>query len=383
MRALGTEEPVMAEWQRTFVSLNSPTGARNGAGFNTCQGLYYEPTGSKAKTAFIATHYNVDFAEHYLGEYMAARGYGFLGWNTRFRGNEPYFLLEHALLDIGAGVKWLKEEAGVEQLVILGNSGGGSLMGAYQSQALGVNMTATPGLALPDALGDLLPADLYISLCAHLGRPEVLTDWFDPSVTDEKDPTAIDPALNMYNPDNGPPYADEFITRYRAAQVARNHRITAWCHAELERLGGLGMFDRAFNLYRTWADLRLMDGNIDPSDRPVGVCYAGDPQKANFSPRGIGLTNTLRTWLSMWSLQDSHCRGAAHLKRITQPALVVQSTADTGVFPSDTRAIYDALGSIDKSMEMIPGDHYLVEPANARDDVADLIAGWIQTHGVT
>ena len=372
----------MAEqWQRTFVSTTSPTGSRNGAGFNPCQGLYYEPRGGGAKTALIATHYNVDFAEHYLAEYMAARGFGFLGWNTRFRGNEAFFLLEHALLDIGAGIRWLKEEAGVETLVILGNSGGGSLMGAYQSQALAVDMTPTPGLRLPEALNDLVPADLYISLCAHLGRPEVLTDWFDPSITDETDPASMDPELNMYDPANGPPYPEEFITRYRAAQKARNHRITAWCHYELDRLKGLGMFDRAFNMYRTWADLRLMDGSIDPSERPVGVCYAGDPKQANFGPRGIGLNNTLRTWLSMWSLEDSHCRGAPHLQKITQPALVIQSTADTGVFPSDTKAIYDALGSADKTMEMVPGDHYLLEPDNARADVADMIAAWLQARG--
>ena len=141
------------------------------------------------------------------------------------------------------------------------------------------------------------------------------------------------------------------------------------------------MVDRAFNLYRTWADLRLMDGELDPSERPVGVCYAGDPKAANFGPRGIGLNNTLRTWLSMWSLAESPCRGAPHLNRIIQPALVVQSTADTGVFPSDAHGILDALGSADKTLEMVTGDHYLTEPDNARDEVADLIAAWLQAHG--
>ena len=34
----------------------------------------------------IATHYQIDFSEHYLADYMATRGIGFLGWNTRFRG---------------------------------------------------------------------------------------------------------------------------------------------------------------------------------------------------------------------------------------------------------------------------------------------------------
>jgi pimeloyl-ACP methyl ester carboxylesterase len=369
----------MRPWQRKFVSTASITSARNGAGFLPCQGLYYSPTNGVPKTALIAAHYNVDFSEHYLAEYMAERGYGFLGWNTRFRGNEAFFLLEHALIDIGAGVKWLKEEAGVERVIILGNSGGGSLMAAYQSQAMGVTMTPTPGLDLPNGLYDLIEADQYISLCAHLGRPEVLTAWFDPSVTDETDPLSVDPELNMYAPANGPPYSDEFIDRYRQAQVARNHRITGWCHNEFKRLQAVGLGDRAFNLYRTWADLRLMDGNIDPSHREAGNCYIGDPRLANFHPRGIGLTNTLRTWLSMWSLKDSHCRGTPHLRRITQPALVIQSNADSGVFPSDARAIFDALGSENKRLEIVDGDHYLQVPDTTRSKVADIITDWINS----
>ena len=35
--------------------------------------------------------------------YLAERGFGFLGWNTRFRGNEAHFLLDHALAEIGVG----------------------------------------------------------------------------------------------------------------------------------------------------------------------------------------------------------------------------------------------------------------------------------------
>ena len=112
-----------------FVGLPSPTGARSEVGEHPCQGMYWTPKGQRPRVALIATHYNVDFAEHYLAPYIATRGYGFLGWNTRYRGAEDLFTLEHALIDIGAGVKWLREN-GVERVVILGNSGGGSLMGA-------------------------------------------------------------------------------------------------------------------------------------------------------------------------------------------------------------------------------------------------------------
>lgn len=371
----------MQDIDRAFVSMLSPTAPRNGAGFHPCQGLYHTPKGKRPTTAFIATHYNVDFSEHYLGEYMARRGYGFLGWNTRFRGNEAFFLLEHALIDIGVGVRWLREQAGVERVVILGNSGGGSLMGAYQSQATKPNLKPSYGLDLPAAVGDLLPCDFYVSLNAHPGRPEVLTAWMDPSVTDEFDPTSVDSSLNMYEPANGPPYSEAFVARYRAAQEARNHRITDWVHSELERLATHAMRDRAFLMQRTWADLRLMDAQLDPSERPIGQCYAGHPKQANFAPRGIGLTNTLRSWLSMWSLRESQCRGAPHLARIDVPALVVQSLADTGVFPSDAHAIHDALASADKTLRFTSGDHYLVEPADARDAIADIIAAWLASRG--
>ena len=291
--------------ERRFVALNSPTADRSDVGYHPCQGIYHLRAGSKPKTAAIATHYNADFSEHYLGEYFAERGYGFLGWNTRFRGAEAYFMLEHALIDIGVGVRWLREVAGVENVVIIGNSGGGSLMGAYQSQAAKPNLLAQPGMQLPEAANELLEADFYIALNAHMGRPEVLTSWMDPSVTDENDPTSVDPPLDMYDPANAPPYKPEFVERYRKAQQERNHRITAWAWSELARLEERGLSDRLFTMQRAWADLRMLDGALDPSDRPVGVCYAGDPKSANYGPMGIGYANTCQTWLSMWSLEHS------------------------------------------------------------------------------
>jgi len=366
---------------RTFVALDSATSGANPAGYHPGQGVYWTPDGEpQPKVAFIATHYNVDFSEHYLAPYLAEQGYGFLGWNTRYRGVEGWFLLEHALIDIAAGVRWLRDEAGVETLVLLGNSGGGSLMAAYQSQATSPSIEPVAGMKLPDAVFELPPGDLYVSLQAHIGRPEVLTDWFDPSVTDESDPLSCDPTLDMYNPGNGPPFAPEFVTRYRAAQKARNDRITDWTLAELERLQASGGWDRNFPVHRVWADLRYLDPALDPSDRPLNTCYLGPPQWANRSPYGIAASCTLRTWLSMWSLRTSHCRGVPHLQRISLPSLVIQSTADTGVFPVDAHAIHDALGSADKRLELIAGDHYLTTPDNARAEAADLVAAWTAEH---
>jgi pimeloyl-ACP methyl ester carboxylesterase len=359
-----------------FIGRVSPTAPRIQAGGHPCQGIYWTPKGQRPRTALIATHYNVDFTEHYSAPYFAGRGFGFLGWNTRYRGAEDQFILEHALIDIGVGVKWLREEAGVERVVILGNSGGGSLMGAYQAEAIAPTLAGNLKGAGADALAALPGADLYISLNAHKGRPEVLTDWMDGSVVDEFDPTKTDPALDPFNPDNGPPYSAEFIARYRAAQRARNQKITDWAKAELARVNAAGRPDLLFPLYRTWADLRFMDPAIDPSDRPCPGCYAGYPPNAN-KLLGIGRANTLKTWLSMWSLETSKCQGGAQLAKFDLPALVVQSTGDMGVFPSDARAVHAAIGSKDKSLEMIPGAHYFEDSEVSRNAMVDLVAAWI------
>ncbi|MCC6917582.1 MAG: alpha/beta hydrolase [Alphaproteobacteria bacterium] len=370
------EHDLLGAVERQFVGLTSATSMRAGAGGHPCQGLYWTPKGQRPKTAVIATHYNVDFAEHYIAPYFAARGYGFLGWNTRFRGNEDLFLLESALIDIGAGMTWLRSQ-GVERIVVLGNSGGGSLMGAYQAEAIAPTLAADQKGAAQDALSALPKGDLYISLNAHQGRPEVLTDWMDASVVDEGDPVATDESLNPFNPDNGPPYSQDFITRYRAAQRARNQRITDWAKAELKRLNDAGTPDRIFPMFRVWGDLRCMDPSIDPSDRVTPLCYAGHPARANRTP-SIGRNNMLRTWLSMWSLETSKCQGAPHLKKFDLPALVIQSMADTGVFPSDARAIHGFIGSKDKTLEFLPGAHYFEDSRQHRDRVMDLMDGWIR-----
>jgi pimeloyl-ACP methyl ester carboxylesterase len=373
-------EQTLTEIVREFVGLPSPVVGRAGAGGHPCQGIYHRPDGARPATAFIATHYNVDFSEHYLASFMAERGFGFLGWNTRFRGNEAHFLLDHALAEIGVGVRWLREQAGVERVVLLGNSGGGSLMAAYQSQAVEPNVRPVAGMRPLPAIEDLPAGDVFIALAAHSGRPEVFTNWLDPSVTDESDPVAADPALDPFNTDNGPPYSDEFQRRYRAAQRARNERITDWALAQIDALSETRARDRLFTIFRSWADLRMIDSSIEPSDRLPNWCYLGDPMRANYGVFGVGTVSTLRSWLSMWSLRTSQCIAAPHLARITVPALVVHATADACVYESDARALYDALAAPDKTLEFIKADHYLQEPEGAREQATDLIAAWVASH---
>jgi pimeloyl-ACP methyl ester carboxylesterase len=361
---------------REFVGLPSLTAGRAGAGGHPCQGLYHRGVVRKPKVAMIATHYQIDFSEHYLADSMATRGIGFLGWNTRFRGFESSFLLDHALVDIGVGVRWLREVQGVDTVVLLGNSGGGSLMAAYQSQAVDPNVTPLEGMRPAAGLTELIPADGYVAAAAHPGRPEVLTAWMDAAVVNENDPVATDPDLDLFNEANGPPYSPEFLARYRAAQTARNHAITDWAEMELKRVRAVGFSDRPFTVMRTWADPRMVDPSIEPTKREANLCYAGIPAKANRSAHGIAAACTLRNWLGMWSLRVAQTRAEPHLARITCPALVINADADTGIFPSDAQRIYDALAGTDKAQFSIETDHYFTTPG-ARSEQADTIAKWI------
>lgn len=365
----------------TPVGIERPDLPRAGWGMALARGAYHRPASiRRPRTGFIAVHYNLDFADHYLGGLLAARGFGFLGWNTRFCGAEHLFLLDRAVIDIGHGVRWLREQ-GAETVVLVGNSGGGSLMAAYLAQSRRPVIRPARNTTLADGIDALPGADLYLSIAAHPGRPEVLTNWLDPSVTDERDPTATDSPLNMYDPANGPPYAKDFVMRYRAAQRARNDRISAWCRDELDRLRASGARDRLFTVDRTWADLRFTDPALDPSERPTPACYRGEPARANRGVDGIGRVNTLRSWLAMWSLDEAQCRASEYLGLIDTPALVIQPTADTGVFPSDARAIHDGLAAADKRLLELPGDHYFLGMPDAREDLADAIVEWVSAHG--
>ena len=139
---------------------------------------------------------------------------------------------------------------------------------------------------------------------------------------DERDPVSADPALDMFNPDNGPPFKPDFVAAYRDAQVARNNKISAWCREEIARLARHDIWDTVFVLNRVWADLRFTDLALGPSERKGG-CYGGDPMRANYGPFGLWLANSCRSWLCMCRHGDCDVRAEGHLGPLTQHCLLV------------------------------------------------------------
>ena len=319
----------------------------------------------------IATHYEGDFSEHYLADLLAARGCSFLGWNTRYRGNGEFFRLAGALDDIAVGVRWLRQA---------GRRHPGGAARQLRRSLADVRLPE-PGLGGLEPADGAGPGDLFIALCAHPGRPDVLTTWLDPSVTDEFDPLSVDPGAGHVQPVQ----RTALPARVRGPLSGRSGRPQRAHHPRRPRGVGSGSPRPAPATGSSPCPVpgRTFALRTSASIRPIGRPVATPVTRAapTTAPAGLASSCSLRTWLDMWSLSDSSCRGSLHLPRITEPALVVQSTGDQGCFLSDAHTIYDQLGSADKSLELVPGEHYLRTPAGARDQVADLIAGWIAGHG--
>lgn len=342
----------------------------------------HRPPSGGSRTAVLIVHPTSNFLGHYALEPLARRGITAVGMNTRYLGNDSALITENCVLDVGAGVRYLKDR-GFEKVVLMGNSGGGGLVSLYQSQAEKPSITATPAGDPPDLTqADLPPADGVICAMAHPGRAAVYTEWLDPAIVDEQRPFDRDPELDAFNPKNGPPFSPEFIARYRQAQVERNRRITAWVRRQLDELAAAdtGVADLPFTVHGTCADLRFLDPSIEPSDREPATLW-GEPWVANYLPASLGHNTSLRSWLSQWSIDDSNADGPYHLGRVSVPVLVAYGTADNAAFPAHARALYDGVGHDDKELFEIPGaNHYFKGQPELLDRFCDKVVDWLERH---
>ena len=288
-------------------------------GANTT-GYLYRRGGERAVCCLM--HPREILATHYLVPELLEAGAAVWVQGTRSPGNDLRLEHELALLDVDAGTTFLKAR-GYEQLVLVGNSGGGGLYAYYTEQA---NLpparreTHTPaGRPVTLAETPMTRPDLLVLVAPHPGQGLLLMHSLDPSVTDEGDPLSLDPALfpfsteNGFSPD-GAHYAPGFIDRYRAAQRARvaridgiaremvarrldaRRRVKAGEASHQERL--LAGWQSIFEVPRTDADLRNWDLALDPTDRPLGSLWGRDPFKTNMNGVGFGKVCTPESWLS-------------------------------------------------------------------------------------
>ncbi|MGB0342028.1 MAG: alpha/beta fold hydrolase [Parvibaculales bacterium] len=317
---------------------------------------------------------------------FARQGLHVLACDGRYRGVDSALNMEKATLDLGNAVRHARDKLGYKKIILLGWSGGGSLSAFYQSQAENPTVTSSPCGGGPDLTkADFMPANGLVLMAAHISRHGTLTQWLDASITDETNPDMRDPALDLYGEMLEPPYDAGFLDRYRAAQIARNRKITDWVKYKLQALADKGRENEefAFVTHGTMADPRWLDPAIDPNDRMPGHCYLGVPRIVNNGPVGLARFSTLRSWLSQWSYDDANADGPASLAHISVPALVIGNSADDACTPSHTQALFDAIGHDNKQRAEVKGatHYYMGQPELAAQAVA-IVRNWMETQSL-
>ncbi len=360
-------------------------GGDAGAVFVECMRL--RPERVDSKTVIVFSHPIGGGAFLPLVNALAHAGIHVVYCNPRYRGNDSALIMEKCVLDLGACIRDLKEKKGYETILLGGWSGGGSLSSFYQDQAENPTIRETPAGDPADLVAaNLIPADGVMFLAAHLSRSHTLTEWIDPSITDEANPFDRDPERNLYDPANPhqPPYSADFLARYGEAQLARNRRITAWVKETLAELSADPSKppERAFCVHGTMAAPCFLDPAVDPSDREPGTCYLGDPKVVNDGPVGLARFTTLRSWLSQWSYDDSRADGVGNASRISCPVLAINNTADLACTPSHAKRLVDAVSHDDKELHHVKGaDHYYMQKPELIPEAVGLVQDWMSRKG--
>jgi pimeloyl-ACP methyl ester carboxylesterase len=392
MSTVATGFDVVPEWVHVqyaeTAQFTEVYGFAGSQGTVNLEGVRLTPKGKPGKTLIIMMHPATSLQLLPVPRALATAGLHVLCAGNRYLRNDTPLIMEKVALDLGAYLRHAREIWRYDKIVLLGWSGGGPLSLFYQSQAERPTVTSTPAGDPVDLVAAQLPAaDAVIFQAANVSRAKLLADSIDPSVLDENDPDSRDPGLDIYDPrnPNQPPYTPQFVARYRAAQLLRMRRRTAWVKETLERLRRRGgkEVERSFVTHRTMADLRYMDPAIDPNDRRPRWCHIGDPETSNSGPAGFARFSTLRAWLSQWSIDDSNVSGPRGAAAITVPLLVVQNSADEAAPASDSVAIHQAAGSTDKTFVVIKGatHYYQAQPELLRQGTGVLV-DWLGARGL-
>ena len=350
------------------------------------EGQFLIPKGIESKILYVMMHPAGNLNKLPMPTALAQTGRHVLCANSRYPHNDTALIMEKVVKDLGAYIRYAKEEKGYEKIVLVGWSGGGSLSLFYQAQAENPTITHTPAgdeYNLIDA--GLIPADAVIFIAAHLSRAETLTEWIDPSVIDENDPDTRDLEFDIYSPDcpNKPPFTADFVATFREKQRERNRRITTRVFETLEKVRKSGEMERGFITHRTMCDVRWIDPLVDPNGRKAGDCYLGIPKEANFAPAGLARYSTLRSWLSQWSLDYSNAKGPVNAALITKtPVLQIVNEADDAVPATHNPTIRDALVTIDKTYIEIQGaTHYYRNQPEHMQQCLSVIENWAKQRG--
>lgn len=403
-------------------------------------GVLYEPDGGseKSRISVLVMHSDEDYLTCPTGPELAKRGYRVLCANVLNK-EGILFTQNEKLRCVKAAVAWLKEYPGVEKVILMGHSGGATLMTAYQCLAEnGPEVFQSPEKLYPYSNSEeMIPADGVMLLDANWGNAVMQLFSLDPAITDESTSRNLDPELDLFRRENGfrkegSTYSQEFIERFQKGQSRRNNALL---DAALERLklinNGEGNYSddepfiipgsaQSFFNNKLYAqDIRLMshtqkprqlihkDGSIT-TEIVYSVRKPENPESFTHSfwegARFLSVKNYLSSYAirteenfgydedHVWGIDwsSSYAAPPGNVTGIKAPTLVMGMTGGWEYLASET--IYEMSASEDKTIAFVegashkftPARHYEAYPGQFGDTMKllhDYVDGWLCGEG--
>lgn len=405
--------------------------------------VLYEPAepveDGRRKIAVLVMHSDEDYLTCPTGPELADRGIAVLCANVVTKEGIIYNMHDK-MHCVSEAVRFLQSLDGVEKIILMGHSGGATLMSAYQCLAENGPDVFNESVKLypyHSSERESPPADGIMFLDANWGNAVMQLFSLDPAVVDESSGMKLDRTIDLFNPENGfkkegSTYSKEFIERYQKAQGERNMRLV---NAALERLAlinaGKGNYDddepfiipgaaqSFFNNKLFAQDVRLMshtrdkrrlihpDGSVT-EEIVYSVRHAENPESMTHSFWEGARFLSVKTFLSdyavrteadfgydtnhVWGIDWASTYDAApgNVTRIHAPTLVMGMTGGWEYLASET--IYNMSVADDKHLAFVEGASHKFTPAREYEKfpcqfgdtmktLHDYVAGWLTEKG--
>lgn len=403
-------------------------------------GIFYEPADGKERkhTAVLVMHSDEDYLTFPTGAELAKRGYPTLCANVMTK--EGVIFMQHEKMHcVKDALVWLREQPGIEKVVLMGHSGGATLMSAYQCLAENgseIFQGSEKIYPSPDR-EEMVPADGIMLLDANWGNAVMQLFSLDAAVTDEESGMKLNAEMDLFNPANGfrregSCYSEEFIRRYQKGQGARNNALLK---AALERLAKIeagegrysddepfvipGAAQSFFNNKLFAQDIRLMSHTAEPQklihkDGSItteivhSVRRSENPESFTHSFREGARDLTVKSYLSSYAIRteedfgydechvwgidwsSSYAAPPGNMANVKAPTLVMGMTGGWEYLAAET--IYNMSAAKDKTLAFVEGASHKFTPAKAYESypgqfgdtmklLHDYVAGWLGAVG--
>ncbi|MCD8122441.1 MAG: alpha/beta hydrolase [Clostridiales bacterium] len=379
-------------------------------------GALYRPVefNPKQRIAVLVMHSDEDYLGFSAGRELAGRGYTVLCANVMNKEGIIFSQVDK-MKSVKHAVHYLRELPYVEKIILLGHSGGGTLMSAYQAIAEnGPQVFQGEEKIIPyPSDEELPPADGLMLLDSNWGNAVQQLLSLDPAVENESSGMGLNEELNLFNPENGfdpngSTYSKEFIEKFQLAQSARNNCILDYAlnrllliqngqgnYSDDEPLIIPGAAQGFFNNKLYAQDIRLMSH----SQRPHLLLH-GDGSRTTEIIRSVRVPEnpesfthsfwegarflSVKTYLTSYAVRtekeygydEDHVWGIewdstyncppGNVQHVQAPLLVMGMTAGWEFMASET--IYDMAVGKDKTIAFVEGATHMFRAARRQEE---------------